>query len=339
VGRKAEMLRFVPSAKNVLIIAIHAGIVTAKITDLGGNEIIRRTSDYDPEDKSTDIRELLVELVGSIMDTYAQRPGAGISAVGVCLSGFIRGETEIMLSRQLRMHHMSGYDLLGGTTGDLPLYLQDISRMRAFSQLESLGLQEKNIIFVDFCDGIGVTNIYEGHVTKSVAGEIGHTTVDIKGPKCFCGNRGCLELMCSGKRVIEQCRDLAREGRAAILREIMKADGTDADHLSLAQINAAAEKGDRKVLGVLGKTAEYLGIGIASTINMFNPKKVVINCDELMRLDIFYDKVIMQTKKHAYADFIKELTFSRVVVSTDETIRGMVKYMCDKIFNISSVYL
>jgi glucokinase len=122
-------------------------------------------------------------------------------------------------------------------------------------------------------NGVGGALIVGGRLRRGFhrgAGEVGHITVDPKGPPCGCGRRGCLE---------------AYAGRSAIARraaERMSATGREAIHgrpvgaVDADTVIAAARQGDELAVGVLEEAGTYLGIGVASAINLLDPGLIVV---------------------------------------------------------------
>jgi glucokinase len=102
-------------------------------------------------------------------------------------------------------------------------------------------------------------------------GELGHVTIQATGPRCACGNRGCLEALASGTAIQRRAREVASErpgsalGRLAVERKVLGED-----------VTRLAREGDEAALSVLEETGRWLGIGLAGFVNVFNPEVVAI---------------------------------------------------------------
>ena len=105
-------------------------------------------------------------------------------------------------------------------------------------------------------------------------GDIGHTIMDIDGPLCSCGKRGCLQTF-SGEIAIQ---NIAREqlalGKAKQLKEICE----DPQHPELEEIVNAVDMGDDELKKALLPAIRYMGISIANIINLLNPQLVIVDC-------------------------------------------------------------
>ena len=138
------------------------------------------------------------------------------------------------------------------------------------------GRGTRNMIYITVSTGIGggiiIDNkIYEG--ASGGAGEIGHMSIDINGPKCNCGNTGCLEMLASGTALAKEAIRRIREGEKSILPEMVKGK---IKNITGKEIGEAAEKGDKVAAASINAIAKYLGIGLVSLVDIFNPEMIVI---------------------------------------------------------------
>jgi glucokinase len=134
-----------------------------------------------------------------------------------------------------------------------------------------------NVVGVTIGTGIGGGLIIEGklyHGSSDVAGEIGHTTIDVNGRLCKCGNYGCLEAYASGPAIATRAREaLVREDAASIMPSMV--DG-QLERITAETVYDAAKKGDGLANELVRDTARYLGAGIATLLNVINPDVVVV---------------------------------------------------------------
>lgn len=135
----------------------------------------------------------------------------------------------------------------------------------------------RNVVGITIGTGIGGGLILNGelyHGSSDVAGEIGHTTIDVNGRHCKCGNYGCLEAYASGPAIATRAREaLAREDNASMMTSMV--DG-QLDRLTAELVYDAAKKGDGLANEIVRDTARYLGAGIATLLNVINPDVVVV---------------------------------------------------------------
>jgi glucokinase len=135
----------------------------------------------------------------------------------------------------------------------------------------------KNVISMTIGTGIGGGIVIDGqlfHGASDVAGEIGHTTIDLNGRHCKCGNYGCLEAYASGPAIAVRAREvLVREETASLLPSMV---GGKLDAITAETVYRAAQQGDAVASEIVRDTARYLGVGIANLLNILNADVVVV---------------------------------------------------------------
>jgi N-acetylglucosamine repressor len=160
----------------------------------------------------------------------------------------------------------------------LPVFIENEAMSSAICE-NWIGTCQKasNFVCVNIKSGIGA-GIFTGgkpyRGTSGSAGEVGHIVVDENGPKCGCGNYGCLETVVSTARIVEKARKMVRQGVVSSLNDI-----ENVDELSLEDIVDAARAGDGAAMNLLDETARYLGIALSNLVNTLNPSRIVLGKD------------------------------------------------------------
>jgi glucokinase len=113
--------------------------------------------------------------------------------------------------------------------------------------------------------------LFHGH--SDCAGEIGHTTIEVNGRQCKCGNYGCLEAYASGPAIARRAIEAIESGYETSLPKFV--DGR-LERITAQTVYDAAHDGDVLALEVVGDTAKFLGAGVANLVNVFNPEVVVV---------------------------------------------------------------
>jgi glucokinase len=134
----------------------------------------------------------------------------------------------------------------------------------------------KDVIGITIGTGIGGGIVVNGrlyHGASDCAGEIGHTTVEVNGRRCKCGNYGCLEAYASGPAIARRAVEAIEAGQPSKLPDYV--DGA-LEKITAQTVYQAAHDGDELAEEVVGDTAKFLGAGIANMINIFNPEIVVV---------------------------------------------------------------
>jgi glucokinase len=124
--------------------------------------------------------------------------------------------------------------------------------------------------------GIGGGLVLNGELYRGVthtAGEIGHMILDVDGPKCKCGNKGCFEALASRTAIFQQIKSAVKDGQKTILTEML---GDDLEDLRSGDLRKAIRRGDKFVDHVVEEAAEYMGIAVGNLVNILNPEVVVL---------------------------------------------------------------
>src|SRR5436190_13818999 len=135
----------------------------------------------------------------------------------------------------------------------------------------------KNVVGITIGTGIGGGLILNGalyHGSSDMAGEIGHTTIDLNGRHCKCGNYGCLEAYASAPAIATRAREvLVREEGESLLPSVV---GGRLESITAETVYRAAQQGDAVASEIVRDTARYLGVGIANLLNTINADVVVV---------------------------------------------------------------
>ena len=99
------------------------------------------------------------------------------------------------------------------------------------------------------------------------AGEIGHTAIDPRGPRCRCGLNGCLEALVGARSLVRMVEERIASGEPSVLAQVQVSPG---------QIAMAARADDALAQAVLAEAGVYLGTAVANLVNLINPARVVL---------------------------------------------------------------
>src|SRR6266550_8352051 len=163
-----------------------------------------------------------------------------------------------------------------------------------------------NVVGMTIGTGIGGGLIIDGklfHGSSDVAGEIGHTTIDLNGRHCKCGNYGCLEAYASGPAIAVRAREvLVREETASLLPSMV--DGR-LEEITAETVYLAASQGDAVANEIVRDTARYLGVGIANLLNTLNVDVVVVAGGVTKAGDALFIPLRAEVRRRAFAPAVE----------------------------------
>src|SRR4051812_27702740 len=164
----------------------------------------------------------------------------------------------------------------------------------------------KSVVGIFVGTGIGGGLIINGELYggfNHTAGEIGHMVLEINGPKCGCGNKGCFEALASRTAIFQRIKAGVKSGEKTLLTEML---GNDLEDLRSGDLRKAIRRGDKFVSKVIDETAEYIGIGVANLVNILGPEVVVLGGGVVEALSDEMMSIISKTaKEHAMPGTLK----------------------------------
>jgi len=313
VGRKGTLLRFCAEAYGLICIFIGVDSVNVSYTDLEGRIITRirvNVSSTQPDK----VVELVRENVASLVSEYGRESVLGI---GVVVTGMVLEDSRFVASASLKWKEFDLKRILEEKTG-IPVFIDNVSFLKAVWYFCCGNrIDKKNMLLIDLENGIGASQFYHGGINRAMLGEIGHTTVEKDGEPCFCGNRGCLETMCSEQRLIKLYEE--KSGESGV---------------TLEYITQKFEQCDKAAKAAVEECGKYLGIGLANLINLCKPLAIVINMGVYVKIRPLLECAVQEMKSRAYPVLLQDLQIREVIITEEDTIKGAAFNLCDRLFDI-----
>ncbi len=314
VGRKGTLLRFRAEAYNLICIFLSAESINISYTDLEGSVISRICLDTDSLTPRDFINTVHKEVI-SLINKYGKKRVLGIE---IAISGMVLNGNRFVLSSSLKWTEFDLKETLEKETG-IPVFVENISVLKAMWYFCCSKYADKdNMLLVDLENGIGACQYYNGEINRAMLGEIGHTTVEKDGEPCFCGNRGCLEIMCSVQRI-----------------EQLYSEYSGTKNIPIAEITERLSCGDTAAECAVRECAQYLGIGLANLVSLCKPSLMVINIGSIKSLSAVTVLAVEELYRRAYPALLEELDIRETSISEEETLRGAAFNLCDLLFDIS----
>jgi glucokinase len=148
-----------------------------------------------------------------------------------------------------------------------------------------------HLVMLTLGTGVGGAVVIDGTIFRGATGlgaELGHVTVEANGPACpgNCPGRGCLEALCSGTALERDATELGKDRPDTPLGRIYAERG----RVTGREAVEAAGGGDADARGLLDRLGTYLGVGIASFVNAFEPEHLVIGGGLWRAADLFFER-------------------------------------------------
>ena len=181
------------------------------------------------------------------------------------------------------------------------------------------GFNDFVCVFVGTGVGAGIMKNGQLHSGASgTAGEIGHIIVDFNGRPCACGANGCLEAYASRSAIEKKIIASLQKGKYSIISEFIKKDKP----IKSKMIKNALEQNDVLVTDIVDEAAEYLGVGLASVMNFFNPELIILGGGLIDKVDYFYTKATETAKEVALPTPAKKIIFEKAALGDFSGVIG-----------------
>lgn len=259
-GRPAVPL--VPAAHTVVGLGAEVNVdyIGVRALDLAGEVLAHRTTAGDF--RHSEPARVLALLAGLVGEVRAELPAdARVAGMCVALPGLVDRVTgPLRLAPNLGWRDVDVVALLTAhpEVDGLPVRLANEANLAARAEARA-GVAGDSFLYVSGEVGIGAAIVLDGEVfagRHGWSGELGHTVVDPRGPRCTCGARGCLEQYA---------------GKDALLR----AAGRDVED-TVEALRGAAAAGDERTARALRAAGEALGIALANFVNLVDVETIVL---------------------------------------------------------------
>ena len=317
-GRKPTFL-YIDSRRRAVVAAdIRSSQTYLMLADLVGKPltgIVSFPTKRDPkavvETLATRIKKLLAE--HPEVDTCA--------GIGVVVPGMVEHSTmRVLHAPTLGWRNVDIREPLAAATG-LPVQVENSGRACALAQMWALrgdlSTPTGDLVFVSVSDGVGVGVIMNGEVLRgrhNIAGEFGHVPLSLDGPKCSCGAHGCWEAYVSNRATL--ARYFGRAANTATLE--------DAKHrqFSVEDLITRARGSDAKAVAAIEATARYLGLGLASVINVLDPARVYVGGEITLAWDLIEGTVRTALGERALTSAAAETEIRPVAAAEYPRLQG-----------------
>ncbi len=267
------------------------------IVDRAGNIHFRQMQPTSEAPGPDEIVRALIDSAGECESQLRARDGE-ISAVSIGVPGTVN-VAEGILVKAPNIPSLNGFPLRAVLASELkwPLTLENDANAATIGEMwQGAGRGYRTLIGVTLGTGVGGGIILDGKLWRGAdgsAGEIGHIGVDpFAGVPCTCGSSGCLEVYASATAIVRMTREAIPRYPNSVL--------SDTEDLTSEKIYCAGKDGDELAIEVFRRMGVYLGIGLASVINLLNPEIIVIGGGLANGWELFEKHMRQQVMERAF---------------------------------------
>lgn len=271
-------------------VALSNNLLRATLLDPNGTPQIQRELPLEPD--SVALIPQIAELTRALQSEALSSLSSPVSGLGIGIPGLVNPHTKrVEISSDLPA--LVGYDLHAELTHavNLPVTLTNDANAAAYAEYQiGAGRNSRSLFYALIGNGIGGALIIEGRPwlgASGFAGEFGYMAVDAEGD--------VLESVASAPNIVRRTRErLARDGTSSLSKLALNRTFTAAD------IAHEATEGDDFALLMIERTGRYIGIAIASVINLLNIERIVLGGAVMDAGNLILDPIIREAKRHSF---------------------------------------
>jgi N-acetylglucosamine repressor len=284
IGRPGRLVRLARTEVSVLGCVVDAGMCEVAVAGLDG-EVLPDAMRQFPTPAT--YKELVNACVDQLRRLLKQRKTTALS-LGVSVPGLLnRHEGRSLLAPNLRQ--INGQSLgidFGKRLGLETVVLQECDALCLAEKIYGAAKGVADFAMLDISEGLGLgvmhgDKLLQGH--SGFAGEFGHITVELNGRECGCGNHGCLETVATDAALVNLVSE--RTGRRWKTDELLAA-------IRSGSLDAGPE---------LERTVQYLAVGVAAVLNIFNPQRLFIYGRFLDAAEQLFPRLLELVERRALA--------------------------------------
>ena len=313
-GRRSISLDFSASGRYVLCLRLQRRTFSVAVFNLRGEPL--ESSEF-PIERGQSAEETFQRITG-VMDRPVARLKR-IDGIGVAVPGpFLESDERVILITE--SPEWQGFDLIGELRSRYPrMPIHSTHDAKAAALTEWREVAQKSgaqvLLYVSAGQGIGSALVVEGEVYRGalgLAGELGHTSINVGGPLCKCGNRGCLELYASRISLLRALRNKIADGEESCL----------VHNAGFGKVLAAYARNDDLAVNEVERVAKYLAQGITNCINFANPDIVVIGDEYAGFGQPFLDSVKSHVKASVLPSVYSAVEIELSRITEDPVLKG-----------------
>jgi glucokinase len=289
-------MRSVPGSNDPIVIGVDVGGTKVAAARIDGRDCVSGVEN--PTELGSS--EELVEQIESTVRQVIAAEGDP-AAIGVGLPSQIDFATgTVMASVNIPLEGVPlGRDLenrLG-----VPVSVDNDANLAALAEAHYVeGGPARFLVMYTLGTGVGGGVVIDGTIFRGATGlgaELGHAVIQVDGPPCpgHCPNRGCLEALCSGMALERDATEFAQDHPDSTIGKLLG----DRDKVRGRDVVMAAREGDADARKLLERLGTFLGVGLSSAINTFEPEHIVIGGGLSQGADLFLDRAREEAESRA----------------------------------------
>ncbi|MEN3185687.1 MAG: ROK family transcriptional regulator [Atribacterota bacterium] len=328
-GRKPLLLHFNREWGLVVAVKIGARRVHVGLANLDGElkfkEVVPLIS-HEPQ-------AIVGQIVHLVSQMLSRNGYSRIIGMGVCCPGIIDPRKgEVIKAVNLHWENVPLQEMLAPHFS-WPVFVENSLDTGALGEKWfGVGRDVQDLLYINVGNGVGAGIISHGELLEGYqhgAGEFGHMSIDLSGPPCPCGNRGCVELYVSAPALVRKTQEYIKKGGKTRIAHLV--DDISGD-FSCEVIDQAAYLGDFFALTLWKETGKILGRAVANLVNLLDPQVVVIGGGLSLAHPAFLESVAETVWEITASLHRRKVEIRRAFFGRDSGLVGAAALTVERIF-------
>ncbi|WP_051195042.1 ROK family transcriptional regulator [Pseudobutyrivibrio ruminis] len=330
-NRRSIGLRLNAEENLVIGVKFSRHVFSIGVFDICGKNYTKQETEFGLDEFAEDVLAEMKKQIHELLNKYKN-----IVAIGMAVPGpYLRKEGRIaMVTRMPSWHDVNFIDEFQNEF-DKPFFIEQDANAGALAEwwFGNHGRPLNSLTYFLVGEGVGSGIVDHDRLllgNLGIASEIGHVSIDVKGPACECGNRGCLELYCSATAMLKKAKKL--------LPEIFQEEITNRWE-ACNKVFIAAKEGNEKALKLVDEIAEYIGYGCVTLINSYDPEIIVIGDSISQGGSLLLPTINRIVKERILPEISSRVQIKISELTIDPTLYGAAAIATDKMLRKPSEYL
>ncbi|MDD5454100.1 MAG: ROK family protein [Candidatus Ratteibacteria bacterium] len=278
---------------------IKIGVVTEK------GKILNKKEISTPKGRG---RQGILEVMAQSIDYFVKdSPRKQLLGIGIGTPGLVAETGKVFLAPNLPDWNNLNLKKIFEQKFSMPVKVENDAKAITWGEYKfGAGKGYDNVICITLGTGVGGGVILDGKLLKGEkysAVELGHIPICYAGPKCNCGNTGCIERYVGAKYITEMAKKKLK-GRKSLIREII---GGNLAKITPKTISEAYHRGDKLAEEIWLEVGNYLGVFFSGLVNLLNPQVIIIGGGIAQAGDIIFSTIKKTINERSFPLLAKDV--------------------------------
>jgi len=329
-SRRSIGLRLLADRYQIIGVKFAREMFAMGVFDISGKIYTQTETKYSLEENPQEVISIMKKQLHNMLKKYENVVSIGLAVPGP----YLRDEGHIAVVTQMSAWHTINFiEEFKEEEFHMPVFIEHDANAGAFAEwfFGDYDPSLRSLAYFLIGEGVGLGIIDRGKLFLGVQGtacEIGHVSMDIHGPRCECGNYGCLEMYSSASALWKKAQK-HMEGFPS--EKLQSSDACNA-------VFEAARAGNQKALDVVRETAEYIGYGCVTVINAYNPDIIIIGDIVSEGGDLLMPIIQEVVKQRVIPELHTRVQIRISNLKVDPTLYGAAATATSKVLQLPSMF-